>query len=69
MDLQKCLPIAVKENNKDRLIFFHIKKDAVDLQKCLPIAVNENTKDRLIFFHIKKRRGGSSKVPSYRCEL
>ena len=47
--------------------FFRLKRDAVDLQNCLPLAVREINKDQLIFLHIK-RCGGSSKMPSYRCE-
>ena len=39
----------------------------MDPQKCLPLAVREINKDQLIFLHIK-RCGGSSKMPSYRCE-
>ena len=54
VDLQKCIPIAVNENNNDPLIFFTSKRDAVDLQKCLPIAVKENNNDQLIFFTSKR---------------
>ena len=65
LNLQLCLPILLRSTN-NQLIFFQIK-NAVDLRKCLPIAVREFNKDRLIFLHIK-RCGGSSKMPSYRCE-
>ena len=81
MDLQLCLPIAVKRNNNDQELidlFFRSKRIAVVFQLCLPIAVkgNNNDQELISFFFIKK--GCISAVdlqlclpimPSDRCEV